>query len=57
MIGNINYQLAIVMGIGSFAGGKFGASLVLKVSAKRLRLVFVSLMGLSTAAMFIKYYV
>jgi len=55
-IGNINYQLAIVMGIGSFAGGKFGASLVLKVSAKRLRMVFVSLMGLSTAAMFIKYY-
>lgn len=55
-IGNIDYQLAMVMGIGSFAGGKFGASLVLKVSAQRLRMVFVSLMGLSTAAMFIKYY-
>ncbi|KAA0080319.1 hypothetical protein CIW54_23305 [Paraburkholderia sp. T12-10] len=56
-IGNINYPQAIIMGVGSFAGGKFGATLVLKVSAQRLRMVFISLMGLSTAALFIKYYV
>lgn len=55
--GQIDFSLALIMGVGSFLGGKFGAQLVIYKDARWLKIVFTSIMTLSVTATFIKYYV
>jgi uncharacterized membrane protein YfcA len=54
--GQINFKLAILMGLGSFAGGKYGAKLVIYKDSRWLKIAFLSLMAFSTIGTFIKYY-
>ncbi len=54
--GKVDFLDAIIMGIGSFAGGKCGAHLVIYKDVKWLKIIFLILMTASTAGTFIKYY-
>ncbi len=54
--GRVSFLLAILMSVGSFWGGRFGASLVIYKNSKWLKAVFVILMAITTTATFIKYY-
>lgn len=54
--GKVDFLVAILMGLGSFLGGKFGAKLVIYKDIRWLKLMFLTLMVVSTAATFIKYY-
>jgi uncharacterized membrane protein YfcA len=55
--GQIDFKVALVMSVGSFFGGKFGAQLVIYKDSRWLKLVFISLMIFSVTGTFIKYYV
>lgn len=52
----INYLTAVIMGIGSFTGGKLGAHFVIYKDVKLLKFIFLILMALCTISTFIKYY-
>jgi uncharacterized membrane protein YfcA len=52
----IDFKLALLMGFGSFIGGKYGAKLVIHKNSRWLKTIFVLLMAGSTAGTFIKYY-
>jgi len=55
--GKINLLAAFLMGIGSFLGGKFGASMVIYKDIKWLKIIFLSLMIVSTVATVFKYWI
>ncbi len=54
--GKIDFVVAILMGLGSFTGGKLGAHLVIYKDVKWLKISFLLIMSISTIATFIKYY-
>jgi uncharacterized membrane protein YfcA len=54
--GQIDFIAAFLMGCGSFIGGRFGANLVMYKNLQWLKAAFLSLMIISTAATFIKYF-
>ncbi len=56
MAGRVDYRTAIFMAIGSYLGGKLGASLVIYKDSKWLTRVFTLMMIVSIAATFFKYY-
>ena len=54
--GRVNFLVALLMGLGSYVGGKCGASLVVYKDVKWLKITFLLMMSISTAATFWKYY-
>lgn len=54
--GRVNFLAALLMGLGSYVGGKCGASLVVYKDIKWLKITFLLIMSVSTAATFWKYY-
>lgn len=54
--GRVDYLTAILMGIGSFTGGKLGAHFVIYKDIKLLKISFLSFLTLSTLSVFVKYY-
>lgn len=54
--GRVNFLAAILMGVGSYFGGKCGAMLVVHKEEKWLKSIFLFLMLCSTAITFYKYY-
>jgi uncharacterized membrane protein YfcA len=54
--GRVDYLAAILMGIGSFAGGKLGANFVMYKDVKFLKIIFLLFITLSTLGTFVKYY-
>lgn len=53
--GKINFLLALLMGFGSYLGGKLGAKFIVYKDIKWLKIIFLVLMAASTIATFIKY--
>lgn len=54
--GKIFFTLALLMGCGSFIGGRIGASLVIYKDARSLKSIFLVLMACSVCGTFFKYY-
>lgn len=54
--GQVNLVAAALMGCGSFIGGKLGASLVIYKNLQWLKIAFITLMVISIAATFAKYF-
>ena len=54
--GHVNFTAALMMGVGSFLGGKLGANLVIYKEVSWLKRIFLSMMLISTAVTFYQYY-
>lgn len=54
--GRVDYLAAILMGVGSFTGGKLGAHFVMYKDVKLLKVIFLLFITFSTLGTFIKYY-
>lgn len=54
--GRVDYLAAVLMGIGSFVGGRLGAHFVMYKDVKLLKTIFLLLITLSTLGTFVKYY-
>lgn len=52
----VDYVAAVLMGIGSFIGVRFGTHFVMYKHVKWLKIIFLLLITLSTLGTFIKYY-
>jgi len=53
---DVSYTTAILMSMGSFLGGRFGAKFVMYKNVRILKITFLIIMSCSVVATFIKYY-